>query len=85
MKHDSGIPALFRTQDDTADDTKRLSDQELAILNRLREGPADEIDLREASGSHRVAARIYNLRQAGHNIASFRSSRKCGGYKLVDG
>lgn len=76
-------PALFRTQDQSVKDAPRLSAQSKLILARLREGPADEIELHTVSGSRRVAARIYELRQLGHEIVSFTSSRKVGGYRLV--
>lgn len=76
-------PPLFAAQAASVEDAKRLSDQAKSILARLREGPADEIDLHGASGSRRVAARIYELREAGHEILSWRSVRKCGGYTLV--
>jgi hypothetical protein len=46
----------------------RLGRQSLAVLERLREGPATNVEL--ASISHRFGGRLYDLRRAGCVIAT---------------
>lgn len=38
------------------------------VLERLKQGPASTIELREGLGIEAPAARIYDLRRAGHEI-----------------
>jgi hypothetical protein len=44
----------------------RLGRQSLAVLERLREGPASNVEL--ASISHRFGGRLYDLRRAGCTV-----------------
>ena len=49
-------------------DKPRLSKQSLAILAMLQGGPRTTRELMDGSGSLRVGARIWDLRQDGHQI-----------------
>lgn len=65
-------------------DAPDLSRQSELILARLRKGPASVTELESFSGARRVAARILDLKEAGHAIEGFwfdRSSRLYG-YRL---
>jgi hypothetical protein len=46
--------------------------QNLAILNHLRRGPLDPLTALRRYGTMRLAARISELREAGHKIVSER-------------
>jgi hypothetical protein len=67
-------------------DKPALGAQSLAILGRLREGPASVPDLEAASGSRRVAARVHDLKAAGYRIARYDHDRdaRVYGYRLIE-
>ena len=57
-------------------DRKRLTGQNLAILERLRQGPATNGEL--AGISLKYTSRISDLRKAGHTITAVRSKEDQG-------
>lgn len=68
-------PALPPVVDPNAhpDDKPRLSASSQAILDRLRDGPASNIDLMQVGGV-RYGARIHDLRKYGYTISSDRAA-----------
>jgi hypothetical protein len=63
------------------DDEERLSRQALAILERLRIGPATNMEL--ATITHRFGARLHDLRHAGFDYESARGAGGIFTYRLV--
>ena len=53
-----------------APEIKRQAAKRLLILGRLQDGPATGYELFAAGGGFRYAARLHELRQAGHNITT---------------
>jgi hypothetical protein len=67
-------------------DKPALAAQTAAVLERLRQGPASVPQLEAASGSQRVAARVYDLKKAGYHVARYVHDReqRVYGYKLLE-
>jgi hypothetical protein len=68
-------------QGDLFQSQKTMSRQCRNILTRLRRGPATNIDLNTIC--YRYGARIYELRQGGHQIDKTRLDRGVWEYRLA--
>jgi hypothetical protein len=63
------------------DDRPRMSDQCVAIFNRLRHGPANNTEL--ATIALKYTSRISDLRAAGYNVVCDRLGGGLTSYRLV--
>lgn len=64
-------PPALRLPLEPAHDRPRLKRSVLRVLERLRQGPATNLELAHPSvGGLRAAARVHELRQAGYDIRS---------------
>lgn len=62
---------------------RRLARAEKIILGRLQEGPATSRDLMDCGGGVRYGARLFALRQAGHNIEAIHKEGGTWEYRLI--
>ena len=66
-----------------APEIKRQAAKRLLILGRLQDGPATGYELFAAGGGFRYAARLHELRRAGHNITTENLGEGVFRYTLV--
>ena len=66
------------------DDKHRLPKSSVAILERLQQGPATNVELLEVGGM-RFGARLHDLRKHGHEITSDRLHDGLWVYQLKNG
>lgn len=66
------------------EDRPRLSKSNLAVLRRLREGPASTLQLMGGEFGIRPSARVFDLKKAGCDITETRIEAGVALYTLID-